>query len=531
MSFFLKSEWEGAMLHAWRNSLHLPGRRPLLIGLALAIVLVAGLVGGILLLQRHAAPAPVFRHVPNAPNLGASLLSLSTPSDSPNSSAVSRLTMLRTSDGATLWQYDLPGILATGGAGGVDEALQQGTLQIANGVIYFAIVDAPANTSTSPESLMALRASDDTLLWRQEVQAACAQMVGVSDGVVICSGTASPGTDSHAAPPMIFSGYDAKTGKRVWQRAVSDITGANGIAPPTLIDGVLYCIGGSRAVGSSQRDSILYALQASTGRTLWTYTQPSPTGMVPLAGNNGVALVLAIIGDIFKNPTVNLTGIQESTGTILWQDTLTSATWANPYGGPWSSGIFFSNGLVYFSTFDPNTKIPKLEALQLQDGATRWSQPITAQASDLWYLTMANGTLYTVTALPYEGIHPTYQGTMVQAFQASNGAPLWQYRAAQMAPTSVTAPTSASVTVVSGTTVSGIAASDGTAQWQRTFDTAYSVVPSLMSANGSTIVSYITKDSAGYAWVGHICALQPETGASRWCDDPDGIFFALVEGP
>ncbi|GEM_PF-3517658 len=519
------------MLHAWRDHLHLPGRRVLLIGLALAIVLVAGLVGGILLLQRHAAPAPVFRHVPNAPNRGASLLSLSTPGNSPNGNGVSRLTMLRTSDGATLWQYDLPGVLATGGAGDVEEALQQGTLQIANGVIYFAILDAPANTPNSPQSLIALRASDGTLLWRQEVQEVCAQMVGVSDGVVICSGAASPGTDSHTVPPLIFSGYDAKTGARVWQRAVSDITGSSGIAPPTLIDGVLYCPGGSRAVGSGQSNSSLYALQASTGQTLWTYTQPSPTSMVPLVGSNGVALILAIIGDIFKNPTVNLTGIQESSGAVLWRDPLPSATWANPYGGPWASGIFFNNDLIYLSVTDPNTKIPKLEALQLQDGITRWSQPITAQASDLWYLTLANGTLYTVTALPFQGPHPTYQGTTVQAFQASNGAPLWQYQAAQMAPTTLTAPTSASVTVVSGTTVSGIAASDGTVEWQRTFDTAYSVVPSLMSANGSTVVSYFTKDSQGYASIGHICALQPETGASRWCDDPGGVFFALVEGP
>jgi outer membrane protein assembly factor BamB len=161
-----------------------PSGRRLILSLLvlLALALVAALAGGVTLWQR--LHAPMYQHTPNAINTGKSILYLSSPGFAP---APTLLTMVRTSDGATLWHYSLDGTLSSGFAPTIGEALALGqAVEVANGVVYF--VDDPNHLGgpNRVQELMALRAEDGTVLWRQPVQGALVELFGASDGVV-CS--------------------------------------------------------------------------------------------------------------------------------------------------------------------------------------------------------------------------------------------------------------------------------------------------------------------------------------------------------
>lgn len=501
------------MLQTWRSRLHLPGRSALVVGSALIVILVVSLVAEIITLPHR----PVFQHTPNAPNQGASLLLLGSPNDNPYNTYITRLTMTRTSDGAVLWQYDLPGVLATGQIAQEGALLDGTAIQIVNGAVYFAVDPMPLGNPNRMQSLVALRASDGTPLWQAQIQGSFLEIIGVSDGVVcVEAGLPHPqGND------MLLAGYDAKTGARVWQRSSSDVIGSMGFTYPILIDGVLYLAGSSGSSSTGQRSATTYALQASTGQTLWQYTQSGPTLTGPIIGAQGVAVFYSITGDLLKNPATTLVGIQESDGTVLWRYALSAPVQNIPTGG---SGIMESNGVAYFVTA---TQAPELNALRLQDGTLLWQQPVTAEASVMWYISLAAGSIYVATADPYQGFHPSFDNPSIAAFQASSGALRWRYQPAEAGFPEVVADANAA-TVLGNDTLYGVRASDGAALWQQTIASR----PAVLSADGSLIVWYaMTTDIRAGTGASHLCALEPESGAQSWCQDIDGWLYAVLQGP
>jgi outer membrane protein assembly factor BamB len=237
--------------------------------------LVATLVGGVALWQR--LHVPLYQHTPNAINTGQSILYLSSPSFA---AAPTQLTMVRTSDGATLWHYSLRGTLSSGFARSLDEALANGQgVEVANGVVYFVLDPNSLGSPIREQQLLALRADDGALLWQQPVQGAFVELFGVSDGVVCLRITQQQG------PRLVssaLSGYNARTGSLTWQRHGSDVTGSQDLLySVVLLDGILYVTRGAPTATSSSSGTI-HALLARTGQTLWQYDQPPV--LVPVPG-------------------------------------------------------------------------------------------------------------------------------------------------------------------------------------------------------------------------------------------------------
>ena len=204
-----------------------PGRRALLIGLAVVMILL-GVGGGLWLAQqpRHDVAVPDPGHVSTLPNQGNSLLYLSASGE--GSGYMDTLTMLRTSDGTLLWQYQVPGAILGGNESG--GAPLDRPVQIVNGVIYFA-VDADASyhpSSSSLHRLVALRVNDGTLLWQHQIQTRFVVLVSVSDGVACFQITPLPDFTNYF---LTLQCYRADTGAFAWENQWSDLNEV--IYPPS----------------------------------------------------------------------------------------------------------------------------------------------------------------------------------------------------------------------------------------------------------------------------------------------------------
>jgi hypothetical protein len=149
------------------------------------IVLVTVSAGGVVLWQR--LHAPKYQHVPNAVNTGASILYLSAPSFG---STPTQLTMVRTRDGATLWQYSLPqgGTLSIGNASTLSAAPAQcHAVAITNRIVYIVVDPDYLGRSDREQELTALRAADGATQWRMDESEAPSHVAAVSDGTPILS--------------------------------------------------------------------------------------------------------------------------------------------------------------------------------------------------------------------------------------------------------------------------------------------------------------------------------------------------------
>ena len=173
---------------------------------------------------------------------------------------------------------------------------------------------------------------------------------------------------------------DAGTGVTLWSYA----TGNPAQSSPAVVNGAVYIDSGNSGNGN------LYALNAITGTKLWSYAtgdaaQSSPTVV------NGVVYISSSFGD-------NLYALDASTGAELWSyDT-----------GPTSTSPAVANGVVYVSA-------GILYALNASTGAKVWSYDTGIQNAGLSSPAVANGVVYFGS------------GFNVYALNASTGAKLWNY--------------------------------------------------------------------------------------------------------
>lgn len=503
--------------HRFRSS------RRVIIVLILSLGLLSALGAGFLLLRQQSAQP--FHHVKPALNTGASILYLGSSSfdDDPT-----QMTMLHTSDGSILWQYSLPGTLSAGEFGDINQALQanQG-LQIVNGVIYFVVDPMRLGNPNRMQKLMALRASDGKLLWQRQIQGDYVEMLGVSDGVVCISATRL-----HSPTPSswMLYGYSTESGSLVWQHQLGDVgSTVSPIVPFLLLDGILYGSSAIRNPSTHQIATTFAALQASTGRTLWQYAQTSPPGQIfyllgPMIGDNGVVVFSSASGVYPTVSAVSLIGIRESDGTVLWRGQLPSAVSNLPYGGANASGIIESNGLLYFVDTPAGTVGLQLNALQMQDGKIVWQQPITSEKSWLWYMTVANGNVYVVHALSFQGVHPTYKGLSIEAFTTDSGARRWSDQPTQEVYTEIHSASSHAALLSAGSTVSGVRVSDGSVLWQKT-------LASILTVANDIGIFFSAPPIGSDTGSGSLCGLQPDTGATLWCKQFSIGLAAIVLGP
>ncbi len=250
---------------------------------------------------------------------------------------------------------------------------------------------------------------------------------------------------------------------------------------PAVANGVEY-VGAD--VGS------LYALNASTGAKLWSYTTGGNVSSSPAVAN-GVVYIGSNDGNIYA--------LNANTGAKLWSYTT---------GGEVDSSPAVVNGVVYIGSFDGN-----VYALNASTGALLWSYP-TAQAFPVESSpAVANGVVYVGT-----------DRGVLYALNASTGAQLWSAGIAYAVSSS---PAVANGVVYVGGflgefggptgSVVALNASTGAGLW--TFlDTEGIVASSPAVANGVVYIS----DVGNYCCTGNLYALNASTGALLWSYNTGG---------
>ena len=231
---------------------------------------------------------------------------------------------------------------------------------------------------------------------------------------------------------------------------------------PAVVNGVIY-------FGSD--DGNVYALNASTGAKLWSFSTGSAAALyVSPAVANGVVYIGSF--------DANMYALNASMGTKLWSYNT---------GGAVSSSPAVVNGVVYFGSTDSN-----VYALNAGTGAKLWSYATGTEILDTSPV-VANGVVY----FGSEESH-------VYALNAGTGVVLWS---------SAISMNSSSPAVANGVVYIGSAdgnlyalnASTGAKLWS--YATHGNIGSSPAVANG---VVYISSQ------VGNLYALNASTGAKLW---------------
>lgn len=269
---------------------------------------------------------------------------------------------------------------------------------------------------------------------------------------------------------------------------------------PVVANGVVYIGGSINGVNS------LYALNATTGAVLWTYSGDIFGFSAPAVANGLVYI---------ESEDDSLFAVNANTGALVWKDTdaggasspavvngvvyasglrnvvtaLNATTgvvlWKTKIGGPSYSSPSVANGMVYVGSIDTN-----LYALNASTGAIVWKYRLGAEINSS--PVVINGVLYFTPGL--------------SALDASTGALLWQAADCECVDT----PAVANGVVYAGSVqewfgVAAYNANTGAMLWR--YNTDGGVLSSPVAANG---VVYAADES------GNLYALNPDTGALLW---------------
>ena len=329
-----------------------------------------------------------------------------------------------------------------------------------------------------------------------------------------------------------LDGFNASTGARVWQRQWKDIVNTpSGVIVPysiSLVGGLLYLY--RFYVTTSGVDA--YALQPSTGRTLWQYTLPASSGahqvsiISPVPGPLGVGVLYSASGFSTAGSSASsfatLTGFSTSTGKTLWSYALPSPVSNLPYGGPNATGIIDQAGALYCVTSAADGTL-WLNRIDASNGHLQWRQQLTTERSILWDLVVDDANVYAVYALPFTGTHPTFDGLTVTARDQAKGALRWRQQP-QIPTFSQLATTDGAALLQTDSTLSGLKSANGSVAWQQP-DTGQ-----LSAFAGVGVLSSVVSTGKD-TWTGTLSAVDAGTGASRWSRRfPTGL-AAVIPGP
>ena len=190
---------------------------------------------------------------------------------------------------------------------------------------------------------------------------------------VIANGIVYIGSQDHS-----FYALDANSGRKVW----SYLTGGPIISTPAVANGVVY-------FGSL--DNSMYALDARTGRQIWNFSTAKGIRSSPVVVN-GVIYFGSIDGSLYV--------LNALTGQLVWNFQTQDQVWSSPA---------VANGVVYFGSFDHS-----LYALDARTGKKLWSYLTGAYI--LSSPAVANGVVYIGSE-----DHNLY------AVDAKTGRMLWSY--------------------------------------------------------------------------------------------------------
>ena len=166
---------------------------------------------------------------------------------------------------------------------------------------------------------------------------------------------------------------NASTGATIWTRVVDNL---GFYSSPVIFNGIVY-LGGE--------GKVFYALQASTGKTLWTY---ATSGAID--GSAAVANGMVYFGS--RNDLIY--ALSATTGAMLWSYTT---------GGKVESTPAIANGILYIGSDDD--KIYAISTADTNPGQLLWTYTtnggvyaIPAVAGGVVYIGSADDNLYALSA-------------------------------------------------------------------------------------------------------------------------------------
>ncbi len=287
---------------------------------------------------------------------------------------------LDASSGALVWSMQTSGHIGSSPA-------------VANGIVYIASSDA---------NVYAFNATDGGLIW---ISATHSGNVGASPAVV--NGRVYISDNGG----QIWA-LDAYTGVAIWKFSAGDTA----YSSPAVVNGVVY-VGGDYF-----NDGTVYALDASTGAKIWSFS----TGNLWVYSSPAVANGVVYVGSYdhyATTQTVNnglLFALDASTGKMLW---------SYPVGTEVFDSPIVADKVVYAGGYNSD-----FFALNASTGAKLWSYQIEFQSTYSWstaavaggvlYVDFEGGTLFAFKSLnstPTPTPTPSPQINATVAAQTDNG--------------------------------------------------------------------------------------------------------------
>jgi outer membrane protein assembly factor BamB len=260
--------------------------------------------------------------------------------------------------GKLAWQFSSP-------CNCLPEAYIQSPLVYAGGVLYFGFA---SGGTTSVRGIYAVRAATGASLWGYE---AFSNSFGVGPAAVA-------GSDVYvdAGPSAEIVGLATSNGAVAWTTPIST---AN--APVSVSGGVVYA--SSYWTGSN---ATLYALNSTTGATLWSYTYGTESWCGGAEAPSPPAIAKGVV--YFQGVDGNLYALTAKNGRSMWVDTPNESLCDH-----YTSSPSIANGVVYINGGDDTGFASNTTAYSATTGALLWGSPSPHGTLEMPPV-VANGILY-----------------------------------------------------------------------------------------------------------------------------------------
>jgi|GEM_PF-2523504 outer membrane protein assembly factor BamB len=231
---------------------------------------------------------------------------------------------------------------------------------IADGVVYVGSEDG---------HLYAIDLANGQQRWAFDFGGAITRSPAVSGGLVFA------GADGGR-----FKAIDAATGQERWERTLD----AGQIATPAVRDGVVLASSGLGTAGPHA----VYGLDASTGKTRWTWASPSGQEVYVGGFDTDLAIVISADGNVYALDTRP----EASTPLVRWRFKT---------GGPVGSAVAIAGGVVYVAGGDRT-----IYAVDEHAGTEIWAQAVSGQpgaigiVGDRLYVATDLGRVIAITGTP-----------------------------------------------------------------------------------------------------------------------------------
>jgi outer membrane protein assembly factor BamB len=183
---------------------------------------------------------------------------------------------------------------------------------------------------TQGGSVVALRADSGAVVWSWGSHQTVDALVRSANVVYV---TSHPATSSGVDPATRLTALRVRDGTQAWQTTEPQLQGYT----------YMSLDGNTLLVASNYGDGTVYALDAGTGRTRWTYTNTNSRQDILVTAGGGIAYMAGI--------SQGFTALDDRTGHFLWTFDRSGVIASLGNNGP-SIVPASSGGLVYYYYFD-----------------------------------------------------------------------------------------------------------------------------------------------------------------------------------